>query len=67
MNYTLKEAAEITKLSISTLRRRVSNGEIPRYKYSSKILVPASYIIGEDAQTSSRNSQYEEGDKYYAQ
>ena len=48
--YTSKEAARITRLSMSTLRRRVTEGEIPRYKYSSKILIPASYIIGSNAQ-----------------
>ena len=45
--YTVNEAAEITGLSTRTINRILASGKIPRYKYSTRVLIPRNYLVGE--------------------
>lgn len=42
--YTLEQASKILQISESTIRRRINSGEIPKARFSGKILIPAWFI-----------------------
>lgn len=42
--YTLEQAKQMLQVSESTIRRAMKRGEIPRAKFSGKILIPAWFF-----------------------
>lgn len=42
--YTLSQASEVLQISESTIRRRINSGEIPKARFSGKVLIPAWFI-----------------------
>ena len=52
--YTLGQASEVLQISESTIRRRINSGEIPKARFSGKILIPAWFIKQEIGRASCR-------------
>lgn len=47
--YSVQEYMQITGLSRSTVYRLVKKGELPIYRYSSRVLIPIQAVVGQGA------------------
>ncbi len=53
--YTVKEAAHILKISADTIFHRTKAGTFPCRKIGRRVLIPASFVHGDDQQTKKKS------------